>query len=176
MPKSEVTLTDLAFMYNTDKHSHGYMDFYEKHLPKNPRKLLEIGVLHGRSIQMWQKHFPDCEIHGLDLFEADPIPDIPGVKFWKGNQCDQYVLEQIRREHYDCIVEDASHNCVNHWVTLFSLIGSCDYYFIEDLFTCSNEFYSQGLSFEDTVLGKMKSGKFPFNFILHEDKIAMIWK
>lgn len=176
MPYTEKTLAELAFMYNTDKASHGYMDFYEKHLPSNPKKLLEIGVKTGASIEMWQKYFPDCEIQGLDLFQEFDKPSIQNVKWWKGSQTDQYVLEQIRREHYDCIIEDASHNCINHWVTLFSIIGCCDLYFIEDLFTCKDEYFRQGLNFEDTVLGKMQSGQFPFNFILHEDKIAMIWK
>ena len=100
MPNSEKTLQELAFMYGTDKLEHGYIPFYEKHLPKNTKKLLEIGVKEGRSIRMWQKYFPETEIHGLDLFMEFPIPDIPGVTFHQGNQCDWRLLEKLRNENF----------------------------------------------------------------------------
>jgi hypothetical protein len=150
MPHTEPTLQELAFMYGTDKLEHGYLPFYEQYLPKNPRKLLEIGVKEGRSIQMWQKYFPHCEIHGLDLFEADPIPDIPGVKWWKGNQCDWRVLEQLRREDFDIVVDDGSHNSRDQMMTFFGLFNG-KHYFIEDLHCCAQEFYRDRLPYVYTA-------------------------
>lgn len=176
MPQSTPTLQELAFMYNTDKSSHGYMDFYEKHLPKNPKKLLEIGVKTGASILMWQKYFPDCEIQGMDLFQEFDKPAIPNVKWWKGNQTDQYILEQLRRENFDCIIEDASHDCRKHWVTLFGLIDSCKQFYIEDLHTCRDEYFREGLDYEHTILGAAKSGKLPFEFILSENENIILIK
>jgi hypothetical protein len=176
MPQSIPTLQELAFMYNTDKSSHGYMDFYEKHLPKEPKKILEIGVLHGNSIRMWQKYFPNCEVHGFDLFIENDVPSIPGVKWWKGNQTDQYVLEQLRRENFDCIIEDASHDCRKHWITLFGLIDSCGQYYIEDLHTCDDTFFSEGLIYEHTIKGAVKAGKIPFHCILSENENIVLIK
>ena len=63
--------------WNLDKGStkwSGYFDVYEKHLSKfigkEPR-ILEIGVLGGGSIEMWQKYFgPDTAVIGVDVNPA----------------------------------------------------------------------------------------------------------
>jgi len=139
-----MTLHELAFMYGTDKLEHGYIEFYEQHLPNNPKKILEIGVKEGRSIQMWQKYFPEAEIHGLDLFMEFPVPSIPGIKFWKANQCDWEILEILRREDFDVIIDDGSHNSRDQMMTFFGLFNG-KHYFIEDLHCCDDPFYQQGL-------------------------------
>lgn len=139
-----MSLYDLAIKYQSDKAEHGYCPFYEQHLPKNPKKLLEIGVLHGASIRMWREYFPDCEIHALDLFEENPIPDIPGVIFHKGNQLDYKILEVLRNEDFDVIVEDCSHNSRDQMITFYGLFNGKQYY-IEDIHCADEEFYRQGL-------------------------------
>lgn len=165
MPKSEVTLSELAFMYGTDKLNHGYVPFYEKYLPKNPKRILEIGVKEGKSIMMWQKYFPDAEIHGLDLFEADPIPDIPGVVFHKGNQCDYILLNKLRNFDFDIIIDDGSHNSRDQMMTFFGLFNG-KHYFIEDLHCCEQEFYQDGLPIQTTAWGLF--GKINISEYLHE--------
>lgn len=153
------TLKELAFMYGTDKLDHGYIDFYTEHLPKNPKKILEIGVKEGRSIKMWQQYFPNSEIHGLDLFMEFPVPNIPGVKFWQGNQCDWRLLEELRNENFDVIIDDGSHNSRDQMISFFGLFNG-KHYFIEDLHCCDDPFYQQGLPFEFTALsifGEVKS-------------------
>lgn len=168
---TELTLPELGLMYGTDKKDHGYLEFYERHLPKNPKKILEIGIKEGRSAQMWLKYFPDTIVHGLDLFKEFPVPFQHERVVWhQGNQTDQYILEQLRRENFDVIVEDASHDCRKHWITLFSLIDSCKQYYIEDLHTCKDEFFREGLSYEHTIKGAVKSGKIPFDCILSENE------
>lgn len=151
MPYTVNTLTELAFMYGTDKVEHGYIPFYEQHLPKNPKKILEIGVKEGKSILMWKKYFPDAEIHGLDLFEEFPVPDYSGVKFHKGNQCDWLLLEQLRKEDFDVIIDDGSHNSRDQMMTFFGLFNGKQYY-IEDLHCCTEELYQQGLPYYFTAL------------------------
>lgn len=139
-----MNLHDLAVKYKTDKLEHGYIPFYEQMLPKNPKKLLEIGVLHGASIRMWREYFPDCEIHALDLFEENPIPDIEGVVFHKGNQLDYKILEVLRNEDFDVIIEDCSHNSRDQMITFYGLFNGKQYY-IEDIHCADEEFYRQGL-------------------------------
>jgi hypothetical protein len=147
------TLDELAIKYGSDKSSkdHNYTPFYELHLPKNPKKLLEIGVLHGASVRMWREYFPDTEIHALDLFEENPIPDIPGVTWHKGNQLDYKLLEALRNEDFDVIVEDASHNSRDQMITFYGLFSGKQYY-IEDIHCANEEFYRQGLPVEATAL------------------------
>lgn len=146
-----MTLDELSVKYGTDKGSlkHHYMEFYEQNLPKNPKRLLEIGVLDGASIRMWHEWFPDCEIHGLDLF-TDGIPDIEGVTWHQGNQCDFVLLDKLRHENFDIIIDDGSHCSRHQLITFFGLFNGGQYY-IEDLHCCDQEFYRDGLPFEFTA-------------------------
>lgn len=172
-------LDQLAIKYGSDKSSlhHDYMGFYESVLPANPASIMEIGVLEGASIKIWRDAYPETLLYGVDLFEEYSIPDMPEVVFYKGNQLDHFMLYNIRNNvKPQVIIEDCSHNCIDHWVTMMSLISCCELYIIEDLATCNEPFYQQGLPFDSTILGSMKAGKFPLNFRLHQDKIALIWK
>jgi hypothetical protein len=144
-------LHELAAKYGTDKLQHGYMDFYEKYLPSNPKRILEIGVLRGQSIRMWKEYFPEAEIHGLDLFIEHPIPDINGVQFWQGSQTDALLLEKLRNLNFDCIFEDGSHNSRDQLFTFFGLYKKGMHYFAEDLHCCEEAFYRQGLPQELTI-------------------------
>ena len=64
-------LKKLAYVYGTDKLSHGFVSFYENYfnLFKNDVfNFLEIGVFFGSSIRMWSKFFPNATIYGIDNF------------------------------------------------------------------------------------------------------------
>lgn len=139
-----MTLHDLALKYESDKAEHGYCDFYEKYLPKYPKKILEIGVFKGSSIRMWKEWFPDTEVHGLDLFLENPIPEVDGAIFHQGHQCDWQLLEQLRKEDFDVIIDDGSHASRDQLMTFFGLFNGKQYY-IEDTHCCFHDFYRQGL-------------------------------
>lgn len=148
-----MTLDELAIKYGTDKSSldHNYIEFYEKYLPKNPKKILEIGVLTGASIRMWKEYFPEAEIHGLDLFEEHSEPEIEGVKWWKGSQTDPYILHLLRKENFDVIIDDGSHNSRDQLITFDGLFSQEMVYFVEDIHCCEEEFYRQGLPYSSTI-------------------------
>lgn len=153
MPQSTPTLQELAFMYGTDKGSgsHNYIPFYERWLPKSPKKLLEIGVNEGKSIRMWLKYFPETEIHGLDLFKETPVPfNDPRVTWHEGNQCDWGLLEKLRNENFDVIIDDGSHNSRDQLITFFGLFNGKQYY-VEDLHGTDDEFWRQGLPRNNTA-------------------------
>ncbi len=172
-----MTWQEIAEKNGTDKATHGYMPFYEKYMPKQPTRILEIGCLTGASLRMWRELFPDAEIHCLDLFkEYAPPEDIPGVIYWEGSQTDQYVLEQLRRLHFDVIIEDASHNSIDQLITFWSLWGCCKIYFCEDIHCGYEDFYRQGLPFEATFIGMIQSNKLPFNHQSYKNKMVAIWK
>lgn len=147
-----MTLSQLAAKYGTDKLDHGYIPYYEATLPKNPKRILEIGVKEGASIRMWKDYFPDAEIHGLDLFMEFPKPDIPGVIWHKGNQCDWRILEELRKYNFDVIIDDGSHNSRDQLMTFFGLFNGKHYY-IEDVNCADEDFYRQGLPFTMTAKG-----------------------
>lgn len=139
-----MTLHDLAVKHGSDKAQHNYLQFYETMIRTTPKKLLEIGVLKGASIKMWREYFPETEVHGLDLFIENPIPDIEGVVWHKGNQCDWQLLDALRHEDFDVIIDDGSHNSRDQLITFFGLFNGKQYY-IEDLHCCRQEFYRDRL-------------------------------
>lgn len=145
-------LIHLARKHKTDKLDHGYIPFYSRSLPKNPKKILEIGVKEGASIRMWREFFPSAEIWGLDLFEEFPEPYIEGSRFVKGSQIDTSLLQKLRAENFDVIIDDGSHNSRDQMITFFGLYSeTTTHYYIEDLHCCEEEFYRQGLPFKFTA-------------------------
>lgn len=146
-------LEELAKQFGTDKYSHGYLDFYEQHLPKNPKRMLEIGVLDGASMRMWREYFPETELHGLDLFQYNPVPNkIWNINWHIGDQCDPLVHDKLRKLDFDVIIDDGSHNSRDQMITFFGLFNGKQYY-IEDLHCNDQEFYSQGLPYYATAKG-----------------------
>jgi hypothetical protein len=157
-----MTLDELSVKYGTDKGSlkHNYMPFYEKHLPKNPKKILEIGVLKGASLAMWSEYFPEAVIHGLDLFSDHSEAEVRSflldecgcnnIVLHQGNQCDYVLLDELRHENFDVIIDDGSHNSRDQMITFFGLFNGGQYY-IEDLHCCNQEFYRAGLPLSFTA-------------------------
>lgn len=154
-----MTYNQIFTKYGSDKGDikHRYGPFYEKHLLNNPpKKLLEIGVLEGASLMAWREIFPNAEIHGLDLFSewpegityyGDTINEDGwhGLKLWRGDQTDKEILHLLRKEKFDVIIDDGSHNTREVMMTFFGLAHPGCRYFIEDV-NCSNQhFYNQGL-------------------------------
>lgn len=71
-----MTLDEIGLKYNTDKSSraHGYLDFYEKYFPKDLQgRILEIGVMDGYSLKMWNEYYSKAEIIGIDIKEPQPL-------------------------------------------------------------------------------------------------------
>lgn len=162
--------------HGSDKSQHGYHKFYAEQMIDNPTSILEIGIKQGASARAFKELFPSSHQYGLDLFMEFPMPAVEGVQFFKGNQLDHELLYHIRNDiKPQIIIEDGSHNSADQWVTLFSLIGCCEWYFLEDMHCAKDESYRQGLSFDETVLGSILKGTFPFFYILSADqKIAVI--
>jgi hypothetical protein len=71
------TLTEIGRKYDTDKATfHGFTDIYDthfRHLRASPIQLLEVGVLQGSSLKMWEEYFPAGRIYGLDITRENII-------------------------------------------------------------------------------------------------------
>jgi len=92
-----------------DKWAH-YGPIYDSHfgpLWTRAKRILEIGVDHGGSLQLWAKYFPTAEIVGLDInpdckrFEEDRISVVIG------DQTDTKLLETLG--DFDIVIDDGSH-------------------------------------------------------------------
>lgn len=111
------SLAEIGRKFDTDKtQSQGYIQNYERHLGhlrNMPVRLLEIGVLRGGSLLMWQEYFSQGLVVGLDL-EPNPLTKPPDrVRFYQGSQGDGALLDKIAGEcapdGFDVVIDDASH-------------------------------------------------------------------
>jgi hypothetical protein len=109
-------LAAIAHDLDTDKKQSGYLVHYERHLGhlRNlPIKLLELGVLKGGSLLMWQKYFDKGLIVGVDS-ATNPLKLLPErIQFYQGSQEDSPFLDRVAQEcapdGFDIIIDDAAH-------------------------------------------------------------------
>lgn len=173
-----MNLNELGLKYGTDKAIHGYLKYYQEYLKcHDVRSLLEIGCERGNSLRMWREYFPEAILYTLDLFEEfQPPTDIRDLYIIKGSQVDDEILFYLSNFEFTVCIDDGSHNSQDQWITFNALFPRCSLYVVEDLHCCEEEFYRQGLTFDETMLGQMQNGTFPHKFKLHDNKIAFIYK
>jgi len=125
----------------TDKWLH-YFPIYERHLGafrgRSP-KVLEIGVSHGGSIDLWSQYFGSgVRIVGLDIAERARALAEPGVVILIGDQSDPEFLDAVARENgpFDIVIDDGSHVPAHQRCSLERLwpaVAEGGVYLVEDL-------------------------------------------
>jgi len=93
---------------------HSYIPVYEELLQpyRNCANVLEIGILAGQSIRMWEQYFHSAKVYGVDISDKDLKPMIAeGThKISIFNACDPAQVEaHFKGIKFDVIIEDASH-------------------------------------------------------------------
>lgn len=101
--------------------------------------LLEIGLGHGGSLEIWRKYFgKQACIAGLD------IQDLTGIKvdatIFQGDQTDKSLLRRIASQcgPLHIIIDDGSHRTPDQQITfetLFPLLQDGGVYIVEDIHT-----------------------------------------
>ncbi len=140
-----VTLDGLGIEFGTDKSSagHDYLRFYERFLEPirhDPVRVLEIGILGGASLSVWEAYFPNGTIIGADI-------DRKTLRFARDRVLVE-ILDQSNIEHltqlarrfgpFDVIIEDGSHmweHQITTLRTLFPFLKNGGFYIVEDLQT-----------------------------------------
>ena len=123
-----------------------YFDIYEKHFFKfknspTPITVLEIGVLNGGSLQMWQKYFgPNATIVGIDIYEDCKKFEKENIKIRIGSQADKSFLKELTNEfpQIDILIDDGSHRVLHQIISfeyLFKFITLGGVYLVEDTHT-----------------------------------------
>jgi len=111
------SLLEIACNLDTDKtQNNTYIDNFERHfghLRDKPVKILELGVLRGGSLLMWNEYFSEGLVVGIDLNPSTLIENPERVRFYKGSQDDGVFLDRVSQEcapdGFDIIIDDASH-------------------------------------------------------------------
>lgn len=133
-----------AFKYDTDKaeHTHylrNYEEFFSQFVDRDVR-LLELGVYHGGSLQLWRDYFEQGLIVGLDLNPVTIDDPTNRIRLYQGAQQDTELLDRIARdcapEGFDVIIDDCSHvgelTRVSFWHLFDNHLKSGGIYVIED--------------------------------------------
>ena len=71
---------------------HGYTPYYDFHMHDFQNRhinILELGVMHGYSLDLWHRAFPNAKIYGIDISTKRMIPELVNknrIKFLKGDE------------------------------------------------------------------------------------------
>lgn len=121
-----------------------YFDVYERHFSRFRDKeivLLEIGTLHGGSLQMWKDYFGDrAKIYGIDINPNCKEVEEENIQIFIGSQTDRTFLSRVKQEipPIDILIDDGGHTMLQQIVSyeeLFSHIKSDGVYLCEDVHT-----------------------------------------
>lgn len=122
----EAELPSLFELYQIHKHipgviphgsdkgtTHTYITEYERLLKPYRQKstVLEIGILAGYSLQLWQDYFMDSEIIGVDINIGLALQHFPQRKFQliQGDATQPAILDQLGDRTFDVVIDDGSH-------------------------------------------------------------------
>jgi cephalosporin hydroxylase len=105
---------DWHFRHHTgrrvDKWRH-YFEIYDRHFERFRGKrirVLEIGVDHGGSLQLWKKYFgTDAHVVGLDIDPRCAAFAEDQIEVRIGNQADVALLKSLGP--FDIVIDDGSH-------------------------------------------------------------------
>jgi hypothetical protein len=139
-----MTLLEIFDKYGTDKGSirHRYDIVYERifdPLREKSNKILEIGVLQGRSISSFREYFVNSVVYGLDIDSRVNIfmPDDPNIFIGDASNTDVLSSMVEKTGKFDIIIDDANHiagQAVASFKFLFEYgLNSGGIYVIEDL-------------------------------------------
>ena len=121
-----------------------YFDVYETYFSKYRGKqmvILEIGVSHGGSLQMWRNYFGDkAKIYGIDINPECKKFEEENIKIFIGSQSDRNFLKEVRSQipPIDILIDDGGHGMRQQIITfeeMFTHIKAEGIYLCEDLHT-----------------------------------------
>lgn len=118
-----------------------YGDIYDKHFAKfrdQPINILEIGVLRGGSMRIWEKYFPKANIFGIDIDEGCLQYQSDRTKIFIGDQSDVSFLRNIKAKipRIDILIDDGSHRAKDQKITfdeMYYHVSKPGIYLIEDI-------------------------------------------
>jgi O-antigen biosynthesis protein len=130
-----------------------YFDIYDRHFSRfrnTDVHILEIGVYHGGSLQMWRDYFgANAKIVGVDIDPRCKALEENGTEILIGSQEDRSFLAEIRSKlpRIDILIDDGGHTMNQQIVTfeeLFPHVREDGIYLCEDLHTSYWDSYQGG--------------------------------
>jgi 23S rRNA U2552 (ribose-2'-O)-methylase RlmE/FtsJ len=143
-----------------------YFDIYHRHFQPfrgKPVTIVEFGVSHGGSLQMWKHYFgPQARIFGVDINPKCAALAEPQIEIVIGDQDDRQFLRSLaeRVGDIDVLIEDGGHTMTQQIATfeeLWPSIVDGGVFLTEDLHTNYWSRYGGGLRREGTFIEYAKN-------------------
>ena len=140
-----------------------YGPIYDRHFADyrdQPINILEIGVLKGGSMRLWEKYFPKANIYGIDIDEECQQYESNRTKIFIGDQGDVSFLRNIKAKipRIDIIIDDGSHRAKDQKITfeeMYYHLKTPGVYLIEDIEL--NYWKNKDLNSPDNFMTHMKN-------------------
>lgn len=120
---------------------HSYIDIYNdifSQFYENEFNFLEIGILNGKSIRLWNDYFEKANIFAVDINNKDHLNLENSRTFiFHDDATKPNFLEKIKNKKFKVIIDDGSHQLKDQ-IASFSLLKDSvedgGFYIIEDVF------------------------------------------
>lgn len=131
-----------------------YFEIYHRHFERfrsKPVTVLEFGVYHGGSLQMWKHYFgAGARIVGVDINPACTMLAEDQIEIVIGDQEDRGFLAGLRERlgSVDIVIDDGGHTMAQQIATfeeMFEAVRPGGVYLVEDLHTSYWDEYGGGL-------------------------------
>ncbi len=138
-----------------------YLDIYERHLQRfrgQEVHIVEFGVFHGGSLQMWKEFFGErAHIYGVDREGACKTLEEDRVRIFTGDQGDRSFLRSLKESipRIDGLIDDGGHSMdqqIGTFEELFAHMSDDGVYICEDLHTSYWEKFGGGLCKSGTFI------------------------
>ena len=121
-----------------------YFEIYERHFAPyrgRPVRMLEYGIWHGGSLQMWRSYFgPQAHIVGVDIKPECARFAEPGTDVVIGDQADPATHRGLRERYgtFDIVVDDGGHRSeqqITTFLEIYPALAPGGTYLVEDVHT-----------------------------------------
>lgn len=138
-----------------------YFEIYDRHFsPYRGKRItvVEFGVSHGGSLQMWKSYFgPRAQIVGVDILPKCAEFEEPQIEIHIGDQADREFLRKLAAKvgPVDVLIEDGGHTMEQQIATFeefWPSINDGGVYLVEDLHTSYWDNYGGGVRREGTFI------------------------
>lgn len=171
LDRQKIGKSDLEKYFNSNdkrlihKWSH-YFDIYERHFSRfrnKPIVILEIGVFHGGSLQMWKNYFgKKVRIIGVDINPNCTELEEEQIEIHIGSQTDKNFLQNLKSRitKVDILIDDGGHTMSQQKITyelLFDHVKDNGIYLCEDTHSSYMLEYGGGLKRRGTFIEYSKN-------------------
>jgi len=138
---------EMIFTFSDKGSMHSYIEFYEKYFEpiRSNVSLLEIGMMTGGSMHLWQQYFDQYRLVGMDISSAwntqrdfqTSIENDSNITLLFGvNSRNSDIPQAVKDQKFDFVIDDGDHSALaqmetfeNYWPT----VTEDGVYFIEDV-------------------------------------------